>query len=352
MNRNPELLIDPAASDWFDRWLPALIAAAGVVLAFALQGYQLLQATNIIAFSIAILGLNLLAGYNGQISLGQGAFVAMGGYTAAILMHRFGVPFWLAVPVSGLTSMALGYLIAIPAVRLELLYLALATFSLAVALPQVAKNKLLAAWTGGVEGLPIPRPQPWDTLGLNLDQTIYLYALLVAIVVFVLVRNLTGGRIGRALQAIKDQPVAAETMAIDTRFYKRATFAVSAFLTGVGGGIGAVATGFVSADSYNFFISITLLVGAVIGGFRSIFGSIFGAAFIVLLPMYAEKVAQGAAWATFGAVTILTMWVMPEGFAGLYASVRARLRSMRKAGALHPAPVAPDGALPLDGGYP
>jgi len=313
-------------NDRFDRSLPLVLVLIGFALTFVLEGYQLLQATNILAFSIAILGLNLLAGYNGQISLGQGAFIAMGGYTTAILMHRFGVPFWLAVPASGFTSMLLGYLIAIPAVRLELLYLALATFSLAVALPQVVKNKLLSPWTGGVEGLSIPRPPAWESLGLNLDQTIYLYALLVAIVMFALIRNLVQGRIGRALQAIKDQPVAAETMAIDTRFYKRATFAISSFLTGIGGGIGAVATGFVSADSYNFFISITLLVGAVIGCFRSIFGALFGAAFIVLLPMYLEKVGQGVAWAAFGAACVFTVWVMPEGLAGLVASIRARLQ--------------------------
>ena len=310
----------------FDRSLPIVLVLCGFALTFGLEGYQLLQATNILAFAIAILGLNLLAGYNGQISLGQGAFIAMGGYTTAILMHRFGVPFWLAVPASGFASMLFGYLIAIPAVRLELLYLALATFSLAVALPQVVKNKLLSPWTGGVEGLSIPRPQAWKALGLNLDQTIYLYALLVAIVMFTLIRNLVGGRIGRALQAIKDQPVAADTMAIDTRFYKRVTFAISSFLTGIGGGIGAVSTGFVSADSYNFFISITLLVGAVVGGFRSIFGAIFGAAFIVLLPMYLEKVGQGVAWAAFGAACILTIWVMPEGLAGLVSSIRARFQ--------------------------
>jgi branched-chain amino acid transport system permease protein len=135
--------------------------------------------------------------------------------------------------------------------------------------------------------------------------------------------------------------VAAETMAIDTQFYKRATFAISSFLTGVGGGIGAVSTGFVSADSYNFFISITLLVGAVIGGFRSIFGSIFGAAFIVLLPMYLEKVGQGVAWAAFGAACIFMVWVMPEGFAGLFSSVRTRLRGNGSAANLSPQPPAP-----------
>lgn len=306
--------------------VPLLLVAVGIAFTFLLEGYHLLQATNILGFAIAILGLNLLAGYNGQISLGQGAFLAMGGYTCAILMNRFDVPFWLAVPAAGCTSMLLGFLIAIPATRLELLYLALATFSLAVALPQFAKNKHLAPWTGGVEGLSIQRPQPWSVLGLNLDQTIYLYALLTAVTLFVLVRNLVSGRLGRALEAIKDQPLAAETMAIDAQRYKTAAFCVSAFLTGVGGGIGAVATGFISADTYTFFVSITLLVGAVIGGFRSILGAVFGAAFIVLVPVYAEKIAEGVAWAVFGVATVATMWLMPDGFAGLCRRLREHAR--------------------------
>lgn len=308
--------------------VPLLLVTAGFALTFLLDGYHLLQATNIIGFAIAILGLNLLAGYNGQISVGQGAFLAMGGYTCAILMNRLGLPFWLAVPAAGCTSMLLGFLIAIPAIRLELLYLALATFSLAVALPQFAKNKVLAPWTGGVEGQSIQRPQPWSELGLNLDQTIYLYALLTAVVLFWLVHNLVSGRLGRALEAIKDQPLAAETMAIDTRAYKIKTFCASAFLTGVGGGIGAVATGYISADTYTFFISITLLIGAVIGGFRSILGAVFGAAFIVLVPMYAEKVAHGVAWALFGAATIAMMWLMPDGFAGLCARLREHVQRL------------------------
>lgn len=330
MQSSPSSILPPAPTAFDRHVIPAVIVLIGLSATFVLQGYQLLQATNIVALSIAVLGLNLLAGYNGQISLGQGAFVAMGGYTTAILMNRLDIPFWLAVPASGVTSMALGLLIAIPAVRLELLYLALATFSLAVALPQLIKNKFIAALTGGVEGLTIKRPAPWSELGLNFDQTLYLYAVIVAVVMFWLVRNLTASRIGRALEAIKDQPVAAATMAIDTRFYKRATFCVSAFLTGIAGGLGALTTGFVSADSYSIFTSITLLVGAVVGGFRSIFGAIFGAAFIVLVPIHAENIAQGAAWAAFGAATMLMMWVMPDGAAGLCHSVRARLRRPQK----------------------
>jgi len=307
--------------------LPALLILAGAAATFLFSGYQLLLAANIVAYAIAILGLNLLAGYNGQISLGHGAFLAIGGYATAILMSRFGVPYWLAVPLCGLVTMVVGFLVAIPALRLEMLYLALATFALAVAVPQLAKNKLVSGWTGGVDGLSLPRIRPWSALGLDVDQTVYVYTLLVAIVAFALVVNLLRGRVGRALEAIRDHPVAAETMAIDVRFFKTAAFGVSAFLTGTAGGLGAIATAFVSPDSYAFFLSITLMVGAVVGGFRSVYGALFGGAFIVLMPNYAERLSQGAPWAIYGACTILVMLVMPSGLAGLVRAAIDRWRT-------------------------
>ena len=310
-----------------ERAVPLLLLVGALAVLFLVKGYQLFQATNIVMYAIAILGLNLLSGYNGQISLGHGAFMALGGYATAILMAQFGVPFWLAVPLSGLVSMAIGLVISIPALRLELLYLALTTFALAVAVPQLAKNRFVSPWTGGAQGLQVAKPTAWSALGLDVDQTIYLYALLMAVIAFVAVSNLLHGRVGRAIEAIRDQPIAADTMAINIRFYKTATFGVSSFLTGIAGGIGAVLTGFVSPESYAFFLSITLLVGAVIGGFRSIYGAVFGGAFIVLMPNYAESLSQAAPWAIYGAFTVLLMLVMPEGFAGLLRAIQRRLRS-------------------------
>ncbi|KQP37087.1 branched-chain amino acid ABC transporter permease [Pseudorhodoferax sp. Leaf274] len=307
--------------------LPAVLLAAGISAIFAFKGYQLLLAANIVSYAIAILGLNLLAGYNGQISLGHGAFLAIGGYATAILMERFGVPYWLAVPMCGMVAMAVGFLVAIPALRLEMLYLALATFALAMAVPQLAKNKLVADWTGGVQGLSLPRIAPWSALGLDVDQTVYAYTLLLAVLAFGAVVNLLGGRIGRALEAIRDQPVAAETMAIDIRLYKTVAFGLCAFLTGMAGGLGAIATHFVSPDSYAMFLSITLLVGAVIGGFRSVYGALCGGAFVVLMPGYAEKLSQGAPWAIYGACTIVLMLAMPDGLAGLVHGLARRWKS-------------------------
>lgn len=300
-----------------------LIFALG--LAYFGSGYQLHKATSILACTIAVLSLNFLSGYNGQVSLGHGAFLAIGAYTTAILMARFGVPFWLAIPLGGCVSMVIGFLIGFPALRLELLYLAMATFSLAVVVPQFAKNRLVEGWTGGVQGIGFAKPPAWSGLGLNLDQTIYLYTLACTAASFLLIRNLMKGRVGRALEAIREQPLAADTMGIDSRVYKTSAFAVSALLVGVAGGIGAVSTQFVAPDSFAFFLSITLLLGAVIGGFRSIYGAIFGGAFVVLMPNYAEMISPGAPWAIYGVVTIGLMLLMPEGVAGLFKSMRSFL---------------------------
>jgi branched-chain amino acid transport system permease protein len=303
----------------------AMFIAAGVAVMYIASGYLLLQATQILVFSIAILGLNILSGYNGQVSLGHGAFLAIGGYATAVLITQFGVPFWLAVPIAGVASLVVGLMIGLPALRLEMLYLALATFSLAIAVPQLLKNKFVESWTGGVLGLQIPKAQPWTALGLDRDQTIYLYALTVAVIVFVSTVGLLRGRVGRALEAIREHPLAAETMGVDVRRYKTAAFGVSALLTGIAGGIGAVLTAFVAPDSYSFFLSITMLVGAVIGGLRSVFGALFGAVFVVLMPNYAEQISQAAPWAIYGVFLILFMYFMPNGVMGVLRSAWSRL---------------------------
>lgn len=327
--------ITPAASrplsrpDAAQAYVLPVLVAIGATLAFVFQGYQLLLGTNILAMSIAILGLNLLSGYSGQLSLGHGAFLALGGYATAILMSNFGVPFWLAIPLAGIVTTVLGLLIAMPAIRLELLYLALATFSLAVTVPLLIKNKIVAPWTGGVKGLQVAKVPALPALGLDSDQALYLYALLLAGVSFWMVRNLVNSRDGRAIQAIRENPLAAATMLIDVTKYKIACFVISAFFTGIAGGIGAVATQFVSPDSYGFFLSITLLVGGIVGGFRSIYGAIFGAAFIVLMPDYAERISQGAPSAIFGAATILLMFVMPDGAAGMARACMRLIRTKR-----------------------
>src|SRR5512140_1648835 len=162
----------------------AVLLVAACVLPFVLGNYRVFQVTLALAYAIALLGLNMLTGYNGQISLGHGAFYAIGAYTAAILMDKFGVPYWLTLPVAAAVCLVAGFLFGLPALRLEKLYLALATFALGVALPQLLKSKGLEHWTGGVQGIVIVKPDAPFGIPLNADQWLYFFSLAVTIVMF------------------------------------------------------------------------------------------------------------------------------------------------------------------------
>jgi branched-chain amino acid transport system permease protein len=305
--------------------LSALLLAL-CVLPFAVSDYRVFQCTLVLVYAIALLGLNILTGYNGQISLGHGAFYAIGAYVTAILMHKFGVPYWLTVPVAGAVCLATGFLFGLPALRLEGLYLALATFALGVSLPQLLKYKEIAQWTGGVQGITIAKPEPPFELPLNEDQWLYFFTLAVALVMFVLAWNLLRGRVGRALVAIRDHPIAAEAMGVNNAMYKSLAFGVSAMFTGIAGALGAIAVQFVAPDSFTIFLSITFLVGIVIGGLASISGAVYGAIFIQFVPNIADQISRAAPWAIYGLFLLGFMYLMPVGVAGAIRLARARLR--------------------------
>lgn len=307
------------------RWpwvlLPIALACG---LLFVLKGYQLFQATMVLAYAIALLGLNMLTGYNGQISLGHGAFFALGAYAAGILMEHAGAPYWATVPAAAVVCLAVGYLFGRPALKLEGLYLALATFALGVAMPQLLKYKHLEAWTGGVQGIVLIKPDAPFGLPLTQDQWLYVFALGVTVVMFLIAHNLLSSGTGRAMRAIRDHAMAAEAMGVDNRHYKSMTFGVSAAFTGVGGALSAIAVQFVSPDSFTLFLSISLLVGIVVGGVGTLWGAFFGAIFIMFVPNLAEQVSKAAPWAVYGVVLIAIMFAMPGGVMGLLNKLRAR----------------------------
>src|SRR5260221_7664295 len=276
------------------------ILAVACALPFFVSNFRVFQFTMVLAYAIVLLGLNMLTGYNGQISLGHGAFYAIGAYTAAILMDRFGVPYWLTLPVAAAVCLVAGFLFGLPALRLEKLYLALATFALGVALPQLLKSKGLEHWTGRVQGIVITKPDAPFGIPLNPDQWLYFFAIPVTVVMFVIAVNLLRGRVGRAMIAIRDHPIAAQAMGINIAMYKSLTFGVSAMYTGIGGALGAIAVQFVAPDSFNVFLSIAFLVGIVVGGLASIEGAIFGAIFIQFVPNLADQVSTAAPWAIYG----------------------------------------------------
>jgi branched-chain amino acid transport system permease protein len=311
------------------RWiLPALIALA-LALPFVLSNFRLFQFTLVFVNAIALLGLNVLTGYNGQISLGHAAFYALGAYTTAIMIDKWSVPYALTIPVAGLLCLVAGFLFGIPALRLEGLYLALATFALSLAVPQILKY--FEHWTGGSQGIVLSKPDPPFGLPINPDQWLYFMTLAILLALFWLARNLLSGRTGRAIVAIRDHPIAAQAMGIDTALYKSLTFGVSAAYTGVAGSLSALAIAFVAPDAYDVFLSITFLVGVVVGGLASISGAIFGALFIQFVPIWAQDISKAAPWAIYGVFLILFMYVMPLGIAGSLRLAWARHRTGARA---------------------
>lgn len=295
-----------------------------LALPFVLKGYQVFQATMVLSYAIALLGLNILTGYNGQISLGHGAFYAIGAYTTGILMEHFDMPYWLTIPCAALVCLVVGYLFGRPALKLEGLYLALATFALGIAMPQLLKYKHFEDWTGGVGGIVLIKPEAPFGLPLDEDQWLYFFALLVALVMFWIAHNLLSSGSGRAMRAIRDHAMAAEAMGVDNRHYKSMAFGVSAAYTGVGGALAAIAVQFVSPDSFTMFLSISLLVGIVVGGVGTLWGAVYGAIFVMFVPNLAEEISKAAPWAVYGVVLILVMFVMPGGVVGLLRQMQAR----------------------------
>lgn len=299
--------------------------AAAVAAPFLLGGYQIFQLTMVVVLSMVLLGLIILTGFNGQISLGHGAFFAVGAYTAAILISAAGLPYWLTIPLAGLISFGVGFLFGLPALRLEGHYLALATFALAIATPQLLKHKQLEGWTGGVQGIFLDKPEPPAWIPLDADQWLYFVSLTVAAVLFLVARNLLRGKIGRAIVAIRDQPIAAASMGIDTSRYKSLTFGVSAMYTGIGGAVFAIVTQFVAPDSFAIFLSISFVVGMVVGGARSLWGAVLGALFIQFVPNIADQISRAAPGIVFGVVLIGCIYFLPNGAAGLLRSIGERL---------------------------
>jgi len=330
----------------------ALLLVALVVVPFLVKNYRVFQLNLVLIYAIAILGLNILTGYNGQFSLGHGAFYAVGAYGAAILMDRFGLPYWATLPLSGAVCFVFGFLMGFPALRLSGHYLAVATLALALAVPQLLKYKAVESYTGGVQGIVLVKPDPPFTFRFldqpfNADRWLFYFTLAVTVLMFVLAWNLLRGRVGRALIAIRDHPIAAATMGINLPMFKSITFGVSAAFTGVAGALGAIAIAFVSPDSFTLTLSIFLLVGVVVGGLASIPGAFVGAAFIQYVPNIADELSKSAPQAIYGVLLILLMYLMPTGVMGLVRRLwarwqpgAARLRVNVEPGS--PVPVPPD----------
>lgn len=283
-----------------------------------LKNFYIFQMTQWLIYAIALLALNILTGGSGQFSLGQSAFYAVGAYTAAVMMEILGVNYALTLPVAGLICFVFGFLFGLPALRLSGVYLALATFALAVAMPQVLKLHFFESWTGGVQGLVIIKPDPPEfikTLGVKMSQDMWLYyfTLAVGIAIYIASVNLLASRSGRAMMAIRDNQIAASAMGVDVPLYKTLAFGISAGITGVAGALGAIAVAFVAPDSYTIQLAIALFLGMVIGGVGWLPGSLAGAAFMVFVPNIAESISKGLSGAIFGVILIVIIFLVPHG---------------------------------------
>jgi branched-chain amino acid transport system permease protein len=315
--------------------LPALLIAGGKT--GLVSNFQFLQISLAIVYSIAVLGLILLTGFNGQISLGHGAFFAVGAYTAAILIDQAGWPFWATLPAAALMCFIVGYLFGLPALRLEGHYLALATFALAVAVPQILKYRHIEPLTKGVMGINVFKSDPPFGLPLSTDQWMFLVVLAVAALMFWIARNLLDSRTGRALIAIRDHSMAASTMGINVAHYKAVVFGISALYTGVAGALHGIIFEFVSPDSFRFELSIAILVGAVVGGIASLPGAVIGGVFVQVIEKYADALTRKISaavhlplelepWLIYGIALIVLMYTMPMGIAGGLAALWKRMK--------------------------
>jgi branched-chain amino acid transport system permease protein len=284
----------------------AAFVVAVALVPLALDSFQRYQFSFVAIYAVAITGLNVLTGYTGQISLGHGAFMAIGGYTTAILTVDHGVGELWTIPLAGLVAGAAGLLFGIPALRLSGMYLALATFAIAVATPAVLKN--YSGFTGGVVGKSLP---------LRSNDWLYYQNWIVALVGLAAAWLLLRGKTGRALRAVRDSEVAAASSGVSLAFYKTLAFAVSAFYAGIAGSLLAITVAFVNPDTYPVKLSIFLVVGAVASGLGSLWGIPFGAALIEFLPVHAQDISKTAPDVFFGAVLIAVMILLPSGIVGL-----------------------------------
>jgi branched-chain amino acid transport system permease protein len=308
-------------------------ALSGAGLAFALLAplfildrFNTIQFAYVWAFAIALIGLNILTGYSGQISLGNGAFMAIGAYTTAILYYKLKVPYGWTILPAGLVAGLAGYLFGFPALKLSGLYLALATFALALSVSPVIKN--FGDLTNGHEGIVLPSITDPFGLGLTNEQWVYYLTLVIGVVLFVFGRAMLGGATGRALRAIRDSETAAAASGISLRQFKTMAFGVSAFYAGIAGSLFATVTAYVSPDSFDLPLSLSLLVGMVVGGLGTLAGPVLGATFVVWLPILAQNVFRNKPDVSYGVILILLMFLLPQGIAGgvrqIYAWYRRR----------------------------
>jgi branched-chain amino acid transport system permease protein len=309
------------------RQIPALgsllvVATVLCVLPFILSDYNISLAAQVGIFFIAVLGLNILTGYTGQISIGHGAFMMIGGYTTAVMSRDHGTNLVVTMLMAFAICFIVGLLVGLPALRLSGVYLALVTFALAVSLPYLPLQ--YSTFLGGSGGV-----QSSQTVS---NLWVYTSAWACSAILFVLAWLILRGRTGRAFRAVRDSEIAAVASGVELPVYKTLAFGISAAYAGVAGSLFVLAAnGFAQPSEFDVFLSLQILVGAAVAGLGSLWGILIGSAFVGLLPQVSTSVpvigAQHGRDVVFGAAVILIMLLLPEGFAGLLAKIRRPARA-------------------------
>ena len=327
--RDMELLQTPFVKICVTAFLVFLLAWP-----FLVKSAFLWVTLQILIAVIGAVGLNILTGFTGQISLGQGAFLGVGAYTSAYITAKLGLSFWVGVPAAGLVTAMAGMVFGIPSLRLKGLYLAIATLA-----SQFILEWVFLRWesvTGGIYGIVIPRPSLGGYV-FESDRSYYYIVLLIAVAMVLFAANLMRTRTGRAFMAVRDHYISAEIMGINLFKYRILSFAISSFYAGVAGALYGHSLRFVSSEQFNIEVSIVYLAMIIIGGLGSILGSIYGAVFMILLPklltIVTAKLAVGipgiAELATaleqgiFGAIIIVFLIFEPDGLAHRWKMVKA-----------------------------
>ena len=321
--------------DKFYKWGWLALLVAGLVAWSQTGGNYAAYMLNLIFINIIVaVGLNFLTGFAGLISLGHAAFMAIGAYASAILTAKLGIPFWLALPLSGCFSGLVGFIVGLPSLRLTGIYLALATMAFAFIIDEV-----IIQWpglTGGSDGIACAPPV---LLGFAFDsyQKYFLVTLFTLAVLLFLAKNLARGAFGRTLTAIRDSETAAETMGVNLGWYKTLAFSLSAVYAGLAGSLYAHLILFISVDNFTLLHSISFIVMIVVGGLGSIMGSIMGAAFITLLPEIitfakdylpeAIRNAPGLQAAVYGIILMVFVIFRPTGFFGMWIKIKVWWRT-------------------------
>ena len=329
----------------------AAFAAIVLWLPFGASTTDVGRFSDSMAFAVAVMGLNIVTGLSGQVSLGHSAFMGTGAFTTAVLVADHNWSFFATVPMAALICFVVGVVVGIPALRLKGLYLALATLGLSIIFPKVVEKY---DFTGGSNGKRLGRkrlvPPEWTHLDRQSDRPIWIYFVILAftVVLFLLARNLFRSRPGRALIALRDNPVGAEVSGVNLALYKVMAFGLSAAYAGIAGSLLMFNTDIASGSSYSLNRSIALITGLVLGGLATIAGPVIGGIIVVWLPKLIEDRIHGNnprdnAWSTivYGGALIGIMFAYPGGLASLMRTARSKVVSIRPRIPLHRDP-SPD----------